>query len=381
MQHTSKLPNIKTTIFTVMSALAQKHQAINLSQGFPNFECNSELRELVTKAMADGFNQYAPMPGVFELRNEVSKKIERLYDVYYHPENEITITAGATQAIFTAISTFVYADDEVMIFKPAFDCYEPAIELSGGNVIPIQLKAPEFDVDWIEVERNVTTKTKMIIINTPHNPTGRIFNEKDLFELQRITDGTNIIVLSDEVYEHIIFDGLKHQSVCKFQGLKSRSIIATSFGKTFHVTGWKIGYCCAPKELMDEFRKVHQFNVFCVHQPSQIAFTKYLKEPNHYLRLNDFYQQKRDLFLDLIGDTPFKFIPSQGTYFQNLDYSEITDENDVDFSIRLVSDYGLASIPLSEFNVDNLDFKTLRFCFAKNDETLKRAAEILNKIK
>lgn len=380
MQHRSKLPNVSTTIFTVMSGLAQKYNAINLSQGFPNFDVNTELMDLVSNAMKNGNNQYAPMAGSLELRKEISKKFELLYDSSYHPENEITITAGATQAIFTIISAFIAKDDEVIIFKPAYDCYEPSIELNGGNVIPIQLNAPNYKVDWVEVENKITSKTKMIIFNTPQNPCGTIFSKDDLLQLHKLTENTNIIVLSDEVYEHIIFDGLQHESVCKFKELKKRSFITASFGKTFHVTGWKIGYCCAPKELMDEFRKVHQFNVFSVHHPSQIAITEYLKQPNHYLELSSFYQQKRDLFLELIKDSNFEFVPSQGTYFQNLSYENISNEKDIDFAKRLVTEFGIASIPLSVFNVSQQDDKMLRFCFAKKDETLKQAAEIINRI-
>ncbi len=380
MEHRSKLPNVSTTIFTVMSGLAQKYNALNLSQGFPNFDVNADLLDLVNSAMINGNNQYAPMAGALELRKEISKKYELLYDSSYQPENEITVTAGATQAIYTIISAFIFPDDEVLVFKPAYDCYEPAIELNGGKVIPIQLNAPNYKVDWVEVENKITSKTKMIIFNTPQNPNGTIFSKDDLLQLQMLTKNTNIIVLSDEVYEHIIFDGLQHESVCKFPDLKKRSFITASFGKTFHVTGWKIGYCCAPKDLMDEFRKVHQFNVFSVHHPSQVAIATYLKQPNNYLDLNTFYQQKRDVFLELIKDSNFKFVPSQGTYFQNLSYVNISNENDVDFAKRLVTEFGIASIPLSVFNVNQQDDKMLRFCFAKTDDTLKRAAEILNRI-
>lgn len=380
MQHSSKLPNVSTTIFSVMSALAQKHNAINLSQGFPNFDVDTELMDLVSNALKNGNNQYAPMAGILELREQISKKFELLYNSFYHPESEITVTAGATQAIYTIISAFIRKDDEVIIFKPAYDCYEPSIELNGGKVIPMQSNAPNYKVDWVEVKKKITSKTKMIIFNTPQNPCGTIFSKEDLLQLQKLTENTNIIVLSDEVYEHIIFDGLQHESVCKFNELKKRSFITASFGKTFHVTGWKIGYCCAPKELMDEFRKVHQFNVFSVHHPSQVAIAEYLKQPNHYLELGSFYQQKRDLFLDFIKVSRFEFIPSQGTYFQNLSYSKITSENDVDFAKRLVIEFGIASIPLSVFNVNQQDDKMLRFCFAKTDETLKQAAEILNRI-
>lgn len=380
MKILSKLPNVKTTIFTVMGALANKHNAINLSQGFPNFKSDKKLIDLVSKAMNNGYNQYAPMAGILELREAISKKFELLYNTNYHPETEITVTAGATQAIYTIISAFIRKDDEVIIFRPAYDCYEPAIELNGGKTISIQLESPIYNVNWEDVKQKVSTKTKMIIINTPQNPSGTLFSKDDILQLQALTKGTNIIVLSDEVYEHIIFDDEKHQSVCLFPDLKSRSFITASFGKTFHNTGWKMGYCCAPKELMEEFRKVHQFNVFCVNHPIQKALAEYLQEASHYLELSRFYQEKRDLFLNLIKTSRFKFIPSKGTYFQSLDYSNITSDYDVDFAKRLTIEKGIASIPLSVFNNNNLDHKMLRFCFAKTDDTLKQAAEILNRI-
>lgn len=380
MRHISKLPKVGTTIFTVMSALAHAHNAINLSQGFPNFKSDQKLIDLVNKAMHSGYNQYAPMPGSLELRQAISNKFEYLYNTSYHPDSEITITAGATQAIFTIISTFVKQDDEVIIFKPAYDCYEPAVELYGGIVKAIQLSAPSYQVDWDLVKKTISNKTKLIIINTPHNPSGMILSESDMLQLQRITANTDIIVLSDEVYEHIIFDGEKHQSACLFPDLKSRSFVVASFGKTFHNTGWKIGYCCAPKELMDEFKKVHQFNVFSVNHPAQKGLADYLQEPNHYLSLPKFYEEKRDYFLSLIKDSRFKINPSQGTYFQVLDFTEITHEHDVNFAKRLTIENGLASIPMSVFNEVGKDDKVLRFCFAKTNETLERAAEILNKI-
>jgi len=380
MQHKSKLPNVSTNIFTVMGVLANKHNAINLSQGFPNFKSDQKLIDLVSKAMNSGYNQYAPMPGIFELREEISKKFELLYNTSYHPETEITVTAGATQAIYTIISTFIRSNDEVIIFRPAYDCYEPAIELNGGKTISMQLEAPNYKVNWNDVKQKINDNTKMIIINTPQNPSGSIFSETDMLQLQKLTEGTNIIILSDEVYEHIIFDGLQHQSVCLFPDLRSRSFITASFGKTFHNTGWKTGYCCAPKELMDEFKKVHQFNVFCVNHPIQKALAEYLQTPKHYLELSQFYQEKRDLFLNLIQDSRFKFIPSKGTYFQGLDFSEITKENDVDYAKQLTIEKGIASIPLSVFNYNYLDNKMLRFCFAKTDDTLRKAAEILNRI-
>ncbi len=380
MQHNSKLPNVGTTIFTVMSRLANQHNAINLSQGFPNFKSDQKLMDLVSKAMNSGYNQYAPMAGSMELRVAIANKFDTLYNTSYNPDSEITVTAGATQAIFTIISAFVRPDDEVIIFRPAYDCYEPAIELNGGKTISIQLEAPHYSVDWNEVKSKINSKTKMVIINTPQNPSGTIFSKDDMLKLQDLLKGTNIILLSDEVYEHIIFDGEKHQSACLFPDLKSRSFIVASFGKTFHNTGWKVGYCCAPKELMQEFQKVHQFNVFCVNHPMQKALADYLQEPNHYLELSEMYQHKRDLFLSLIKESRFDMTPSKGTYFQVLDYSKITDDYDVNFAKRLTIEHKIASIPMSAFNEDNLDNKVLRFCFAKTDDTLLKASSIICQI-
>lgn len=380
MKYKSKLPNVGTTIFTVMSALANENDAINLSQGFPNYPSSQKLKDLVTKAMNNGYNQYAPMAGNLELRLAISNKYELLYKSTYHPEKEITVTAGATQAIYTIISAFIRPNDEVIIFKPAYDCYEPAVEINGGKTIAIQLSAPNYKVDWIEVASKISTKTKMIIINSPHNPSGTIWSKDDMLQLQKLTKNTNIIILSDEVYEHIIFDGKQHQSACLFRDLKQRSFITASFGKTFHNTGWKIGYCCAPEELMSEFRKVHQFNVFSVHHPAQKGIADYMQNAESYLGLNLFFQKKRDLFLNLIADSRFKFQPSQGTYFQVLDYSDITDEYDVDFAKRLTKEFKIASIPLSVFNEKDKDDKVLRFCFAKTEETLIKAAEVLKRI-
>lgn len=380
MQHITKLPNVGTTIFTVMGALAKKHNAINLSQGFPDFEMDNKLIDLVTESMQTGFNQYAPMQGHLGLREAIANKFNILYNTSYHPEFEITITAGATQAIFSIISAFIKPMDEVLIFRPAYDCYEPAIELNGGKTISIELESPNFKVDWGVVKTKINSRTKMIIINTPQNPIGTIFLEDDMIQLQALTKDTDIMVLSDEVYEHIVFDGEKHQSACLFPDLKSRSFVVASFGKTFHNTGWRTGYCCAPKELMNEFRKVHQFNVFCVNHPTQKALAAYIQKPDHYLELPEFYQEKRDLFLSLIKESRFKFKPSKGTYFQLLDYSAITDENDVKFAERLTIENKLASIPISVFYNKEVDSKILRFCFAKKEDTLKRAADILNKI-
>lgn len=376
----SKLPQTGTTIFTVMSALAAEHRAINLSQGFPDFKSSAELTALVYDAMKKGYNQYAPMAGVFRLREVISEKIASLHGANYHPESEITVTAGATQAIFTIIGAFVHPGDEVIVFKPAYDCYEPAIQLNGGKVITVQLCAPSYQVDWNEVKNLISEKTKMLIINTPNNPAGTIFSGEDMRQLETILKGTNILLLSDEVYEHLIFDGEQHQSSARFPGLAERAFIVSSFGKTFHNTGWKVGYCTAPAELMKLFRQVHQFNVFCVNHPVQVALTEYLKYPEHYLQLPDFYQQKRDFFVENLKNSRFKLLPCKGTYFQLLDYSAITDEKDTDFAIRLTKEHKIAAIPVSVFNENHLDQKLLRFCFAKKEKTLKMASDILSDV-
>ncbi|RMB58063.1 aminotransferase class I/II-fold pyridoxal phosphate-dependent enzyme [Dokdonia sinensis] len=376
----SKLPNVGTTIFTVMSKMAHDHAAINLAQGFPGFASDTKLQKLVSKAMEEGHNQYAPMQGVYSLRKRITNKLNSLYGSDYHPETDVTVTAGATQAIYTIVSAFIRPDDEVIILKPAYDCYEPAVQVNGGKVVPIQLKAPAYKVDWLAVQNAITPKTKMLFINTPHNPTGTILDKKDMLELQQILDGTDIILVSDEVYQHIVFDGKQHESVARYPELVRRSFITASFGKTFHNTGWKMGYTVAPKELMQEFQKVHQFNVFSVHHPSQKAFAEYLREPSHYLGLNDFYQCKRDVFLEAVQGSRFNATPSAGTYFQMLGFSEITDESDTTFAERLTKEFKVASIPTSVFNLRQQDFKMLRFCFAKDDDVLRRAGAILCEI-
>ncbi len=380
VQLSSKLPDVKTTIFTVVNKLAKKHSAVNLSQGFPNFEADAELVQAVTRAMKQGYNQYAPMAGSMALREQIALMIETIHHTKYNPDTEITITAGATQAIYTAISAFIETNDEVIVFKPAYDCYEPAIEVNGGKTIHVQLQGSQFRIDWNDFKNKITPKTKMVIINTPHNPSGTMLSHKDMEELQNVLKGTNIILLSDEVYEHIIFDGNHHESACRFPDLASRSIICSSFGKTFHVTGWKVGYCVGPDYLMQEFRKIHQFNVFSVNSAVQEGLAQYLKKPEHYLQLGAFYQKKRDLFLSELQASKFKIIPSKGTYFQLLDYSEITNESDIDFCKRLIADYKLASIPISVFNINNQDDKVLRFCFAKTDEVLIKATDTLKNI-
>ena len=376
----SKLPDTPPSIFSVMSGLANKHNAINLSQGFPNFDSDPKLIALVTEAMQDGFNQYAQMQGAIELREAIANKFKLLYNKSYKPENEITVTAGATQAIYTIISAFIKTNDEVIVLKPAYDCYEPAIALNGGKTISIQLEARSYNVNWEIVREKININTKMIIINTPQNPSGTLFSKKDMLTLQEIVRDTNIIVLSDEVYEHIIFDNEKHQSVCMFPKLKEHSFIVASFGKTFHNTGWKLGYCCAPEVLMKEFQKIHQFNVFCVNHPMQKALAKYINEPQNYLNLTQFYQKKRDYFLELINESRFKITPTKGSYFQLLDFSEITQENDVNYAKNLTINHKIASIPMSVFNKNLTDYKVLRLCFAKTDETLEKAAEIINKL-
>ncbi|MGB3344086.1 MAG: methionine aminotransferase [Aequorivita sp.] len=380
MSHPSKLPNVSSSIFSIMGKMASDYKAINLSQGFPNFSSDPALIALVDQAMNDGFNQYAPMAGDFDLRMEISKKIEKLHHHFYNPETEITVTAGATQAIFTIIAAFVGKGDEVIIFTPAYDCYAPTVTLFGGKVIPIQLKPPNYAVDWQEVRDKVSSKTKMIITNSPHNPSGMLFSREDMLELQDVAEKNDLLVLSDEVYEHIVFDGNIHESVARFPQLAARSFITASFGKTFHNTGWKMGYCVAPEDLMKEFQKVHQFNVFCVNHPIQKALATYLKDPLNYLKLSDFYQQKRDFFLHLMEGSEFVAVPAAGTYFQMLDFSNISDLSDIDFAESLLKKHKVATIPTSVFNEGGRDFKQIRVCFAKTDETLAKAAEILRNL-
>ncbi|NER09852.1 aminotransferase class I/II-fold pyridoxal phosphate-dependent enzyme [Muriicola jejuensis] len=376
----SKLPDIQSSIFTVIGKWANEHKALNLSQGFPNFGADPKLLELVAEAMKAGYNQYAPMEGIYSLREVISEKIHALYGKSYDPDKEITLVAGATQGIFTAITAVVHKGDEVIVFKPAYDCYEPAITLNGGITVPLQMKGREYRIDWEEFRSAITEKTRLVIINSPHNPTGTVLSDNDMKELSAALSGTDVLVLSDEVYEHMVFDGEGQRSVSKYPGLAERSFAMASFGKTFHVTGWKMGYCVAPAYLMKEFRKVHEFNVYAINHPIQRALAQYLSEPKHYLNLSDFFQRKRDLFLEAIAPSRFSFTPSKGTYFQLLDYSGITDEGDVEFARRLIQEKGIASIPISVFNLGNLDQNQLRFCFAKTDDTLYKAAEILNAI-
>ncbi len=376
----SKLPTAGTSIFAVMSKLANDHQAINLSQGFPDFPISAKLIERVNHYMKKGFNQYAPMPGVGVLRQAIAAKAKASYGVDYDPEIEITVTAGATQAIFTAISTFVRETDEVIIFEPAYDSYAPAVKALGGVVKYSALKLPDFHIDWSEVKRLITNRTKMIIINSPHNPCGSLISKEDLQQLSALTRDSDIIVLSDEVYEHLIFDGNVHQSVCLYPELLSRSLVVGSFGKTFHATGWKTGFVMAPALLMAEFRKLHQFTVFASNTPVQYAIADFLQDPENYIHLSKFYQAKRDFFVNGIKDSRFIIVPSYGTYFQLLDYSAISKEKDMEFARRLVLEHNIASVPLSPFYSMEAEGKLLRFCFAKSEETLTKATEILCRI-
>jgi len=376
----SKLPQTGTTIFTIMSALAHEVGAINLSQGFPDYDCSPELIELVNKAMKDGHNQYAPMAGVMGLRERIAEKTEKLYGAVYNPDTEITITAGGTQAIFTAISALIHPNDEVIIFEPAFDCYAPAIKLMGGVVKSLALEPPNYRIAWDMVKRLINHKTKMIILNSPHNPTSTILHKEDIDELSALVKNQDILILSDEVYEHLIFDGETHHSMARYPELQMRSLIVASFGKPFHATGWKVGYCMAPEYLMNEFRKIHQFLVFSVNTPIQYAIAEYLKNEENYLGLPSFFQQKRDYFKKGLEQTRFELLPCYGSYFQSVRYSNITNETDAEFAIRMAKENGVASIPVSAFYTKGIDHQVLRFCFAKRQETLDKAVDRLMKV-
>jgi methionine aminotransferase len=377
---TSKLPQIGTTIFSLMSALAEEQGALNLSQGFPNFEIDPLLSDLLLKYSKKGFNQYAPMAGVQTLKDVLAQKQNRLYGSDYNSETEVTITSGATEAIFAAIAASVNIGDEVVVFEPAYDSYLPAIELNGGVPVYITLRYPDYKIDWDIVEQKISSKTKVIIVNTPHNPSGGIFDEKDIKRLEEIVANKNILVIGDEVYEHIIFDNIKHRSLSSSDILREKSFVCGSFGKTFHITGWKIGYCLAPQKLSTEFRKIHQYLTFSTFTPAQYALSEYMQQKDHYERIPEFYQRKRDLFLESIKDSRFTFVPSKGSFFQNLYFGNITDKPDFEYAVELTKTIKVASIPISVFYHEKIDDKILRFCFAKDDETLKRAGELLSKI-
>lgn len=375
----SKLPGTANTIFSRMTKLANEHKAINLSQGFPDFDTDPYLIELVTAYMQKGFNQYAPMSGLPELRMLIADKIKTLYHGDYNPETEVTITAGGTQALFTAIAACIGPGDEVIIFEPAYDSYAAAIKLHGGLVKTYEMLPPDYKIDWDIVKRLFSANTKMIIINTPNNPTGSVLTESDVDALIKLTKGTDILILSDEVYEHIIFDGAKHLSMASYPELKERSFIVASFGKVLHATGWKAGYCLGPENLMKEFRKVHQYNVFSVNTPVQYAIAEYLQDATKYTELAGFFQEKRDYFRSLMEQTRFNLLPCKGSYFQCVTFDHLSDESDVALSTRLVTDYGVASVPVSAFFIRNSDHHVLRFCFAKKRETLELAVEKLMK--
>jgi methionine aminotransferase len=376
----SKLPNTATSIFAVMSGLAIEHDAINLSQGFPDFPISAKLIDNVEFYMKSGKNQYAPMPGVINLRESISEMFKMNHEAVYNPETEITVTAGATQALFTAIAALVHKGDEVVILEPAYDSYAPAVEINGGLVKRSKLLFPDYKINRAEIAALITAKTKLLIINSPHNPTGSLLEKTDMEFIQKLTKGTDIVVLSDEVYEHLIFEKHLHQSACRFAELKKRTIVIGSFGKTFHATGWKTGFALAPDYLMKEFRKVHQFVVFASNTPIQYALADYIKNPNNYNYLGEFFQKKRDVFTKALEGSRFKVLSCLGTYFQLLDYSSISDEKELAFAKRLTIEHGIASVPVSPFYKYGEENRTLRFCFAKEESTLLKAAEILCRI-
>ncbi len=376
----SKQPQVQTTIFTKMSQLALGEGALNLSQGFPGFDCSEELQELL-KFYSKGFNQYAPMAGVPALRNSIAEKTRAFYGIDLDANSEVTVVSGATEALFAAVHCCVSPGDEVIMFDPSYDAYDPIVRLAGGVPVHIQLKASEgFRIDWAELARKITPQTRAIMVNTPHNPTGSVWSMEDLEAFADIVKGTNMLIISDEVYEHIVFDGAQHASVLLHPELRKRSFVCGSFGKTYHITGWKIGYCLAPEYLTSEFRKLHQWVTFSSATPLQYALADYLKTPEHYLGLSDFYQKKRDLFASFFAGSRWKVLPSQGSFFQCLDYSAISDEADVDLAVRLTQELKVASIPVSVFYETPPAERILRFCFAKNDDMLQEAAQRLAKL-
>ncbi len=376
----SKLPNIGTTIFAVMSGLATEHNAVNLGQGFPDFPMSDELTSLVNQAMKNNFNQYSPMPGWRPLMESIAEKVELLYQTKIDPGTDITITPGGTYAIYSALTTILQPGDEVIVFEPAYDSYIPNIGINGAKAITIDLVYPDYHIDWTAVQKAISPKTKAIIINSPHNPTGSVISEKDIQQLRKVVEGTNIFIISDEVYEHLIFDGIPHQSILRYPDLLQRTFVCFSFGKVYNCTGWKLGYCIAPASLMKEFRKVHQFNCFSCHTPSQVALAEFLKNKDAYLSLSALMQEKRDHFKKLMGQTRFTMQESFGSYFICGTYERISDEADKDLAIRMTKEVGVATIPVSAFYQNGKDDKVLRFCFSKKKETLEAAVERLIKI-
>jgi methionine transaminase len=376
----SKLPRVGTNIFTIMSGLATEVKAINLGQGLPDFPMEPRLHELVTKAMVDGFNQYAPMPGWMPLREAIAEKVDYLYNAKINPASEITITPGGTYAIYTAFTTILQPGDEVIVFEPSYDSYVPNIEVNGATAVLVPLKVPGYSIDWDAVDLALSPRTKAILINSPHNPTGAVLSESDMLELQKRVAGTGIFIISDEVYEHLIFDGLAHQSVMRYPALLERSFVCFSFGKVYNCTGWKLGYCVAPAALSAEFRKIHQFNAFSCNTPVQVGLAGFLGDKEAYLSLSSMMQQKRDYFISLMKDTRFTLQESFGSYFICGTYERISDESDKELAIRLTKEFGVATIPVSAFYQDGTDNKVLRFCFAKKEETLEQAVERLKKL-
>ncbi len=381
MRIETKLPKVGTTIFTVMSQLAAEHKAVNLGQGFPDFDGPERLRSALTRAVAEGKNQYSAMAGIPKLREQIALKTERLYGHRVNPDTEVTVTSGATEALFNAIALLVRPGDEVIVLDPCYDCYEPAIELNGGRAVHVPLTLPDFSVDWQRVNDACTARTRAIIVNTPHNPSGAVFSAADIDALAEIARRHDIAVISDEVYEHIIFDGHAHQSVLRHPELAERSFVISSFGKTYHCTGWKVGYCIAPAALSNEFRKVHQYVTFCTFQPAQWALAEILEaEPQHYLELPAFYQAKRDRFRELMAASRFDLLPVSGAYFQIVDYSRISTRDDLSFCEWLTREHGVAAIPVSAFYEMPPEMRLIRFCFAKTDATLLTAAEKLSRV-
>lgn len=376
----SKLPTVGTTIFTVMSGLASEYNAINLGQGFPDYQMNEELMALVSEVMKKGFNQYVPMQGYMPLRESLAEKFNYLYGSAVNPDTQITITPGGTYAIYTALTTILQPGDEVFVFEPAYDSYIPNIEVNGAVAVRINLEFPHYSIDWEKVKSKISPKTRAIMINSPHNPTGAVLGSADIEALRSIVAGTNIFIISDEVYEHLIFDGITHQSILRYPDLLERSFVCFSFGKVYNCTGWKLGYAVSSPASMKEFRKVHQFNCFCCHTPSQVALASFLKNKQAYLELAGIMQQKRDYFSSLMSTTKFDLLKSYGSYFITAKYNRISDENDKDLSIRLTKELGVATIPVSAFYKEGTDNKVIRFCFAKKEETLEKAVEKLMKI-
>ncbi len=376
----SKLPNAGTTIFTVMSSLAAQHSAINLGQGFPDYPMSEELIALVNEAMKSGYNQYVHMNGYMPLREALAEKVEYLYNTNINPDSEITITPGATYALYTALTTILQPGDEVIVFEPAYDSYIPGIEVNGGRPVTIQLQFPDYSINWNEVKNKINETTRAIMINSPHNPTGSVLSKNDIEELRTLTRDTNIIIISDEVYEHLIFDDKTHVSILKYPDLLERSLVCFSFGKVYHCTGWKLGYCISSEYLMKEFRKIHQFNCFTCDAPKQIALSQFLKKRENYLELGNFLQKKRDYFQELMLQTKLKPLPTYGSYFQVYSYRDISDEGEKDFAIRLTIENGVATIPVSAFYSSETNNQVLRFCFSKKEATLENAVERLLKL-